>query len=127
MKKKSMAPHEALEKIFHEPSRLAIMSALCAAESGLSFTELKDTCNLTDGNLNRHLKSLKDFGAIHVEKKFIDAKPRTTIYLSSSGLTQFSEYLGALAEVLEQAKTALPAKARKKMTLPAGLKNAANA
>ena len=48
-------PFEALERIFHEPSRMAIMSALCAADGGLTFNELKERCALTDGNLNRHL------------------------------------------------------------------------
>ena len=56
-------PHapDALERLFHEPSRLAIMSALAAAErAGLTFTELKEQCRLTDGNLNRHLAALED-------------------------------------------------------------------
>ena len=44
----------ALERIFHEPNRLAIMSTLCAADEGLAFTDLRDACGLTDGNLNRH-------------------------------------------------------------------------
>jgi len=125
--KKNATPHEALEKIFHEPNRLAIMSALCATDAGLSFTELKDACKLTDGNLNRHLKTLKDYGAIRIEKKFVDLKPRTTVYLSASGLEQFSAYLDALAEVLNQATKALPLKAKQARLAPIGLKNAAKA
>lgn len=100
---------EALEKIFHEPNRLAIMSALCAADNGLSFNELKDTCRLTDGNLNRHLKALENAGAVRIRKSFVDSKPRTTVSLSKKGLDRFGEYLEALSGVLERARAALPA------------------
>ena len=100
---------EALEKIFHEPNRLAIMSALCAADVGLSFNELKEACRLTDGNLNRHLKVLEEAGAVRIRKSFVASKPRTTVTLSKKGLDRFGEYLEALAGVLEKARAALPA------------------
>ena len=101
-------PYEALEKIFHEPNRLAIMSAVCAADEGLSFNELKETCDLTDGNLNRHLKVLEEAGAVRIEKKFVDAKPRTTVIITGTGLDRFNEYLSALSEVLKKARKAIP-------------------
>jgi len=100
--------YDALEKIFHEPNRLAIMSALCAEDKGLSFNELKSACSLTDGNLNRHLKVLEDAGVVRIEKKFVDAKPRTTVVITGKGLDRFNEYLSALAEVLKKAKKAMP-------------------
>ena len=105
--------YEALEKIFHEPSRLAIMSALCAADDGLSFAELKETCSLTDGNLNRHLKVLEDSEVVRIRKTFVDSKPRTTVRLSKTGLARFNEYLAALEEVLQTARAALAADPRK--------------
>ena len=66
---------DALERIFHEPSRLAIMSELCGAGKGQSFSDLKAACGLTDGNLNRHLKVLQDAGVVKVTKKFVGVKP----------------------------------------------------
>jgi DNA-binding transcriptional ArsR family regulator len=101
--------YDALERVFHEPSRLAIMSALCAAREGLSFPELRDTCRLTDGNLNRHLKVLDEASVIRIRKEFVDAKPRTTVELSERGMKRFTEYLGALNEVLERARQSIPA------------------
>lgn len=106
-------PYEALEKIFHEPNRLAIMSALCAADKGATFNELKDSCGLTDGNLNRHLKVLVDSGAVKIRKEFVDNKPLTTVFISEKGLRRFNEYLEALSEVLNKAKKAATADARK--------------
>lgn len=113
-------PVSLLERIFHEPSRLAIMSALCAAESGLPFVELRDACHLTDGNLNRHLKVLEDAGVIRVDKRFVDRKPRTTVRISPDGLRRFQEYLAALSQVLKQARQALPREVRQADTLAPG-------
>jgi DNA-binding transcriptional ArsR family regulator len=100
---------DLLERLFHEPNRLAIMSALCASDAGLTFAELKDACELTDGNLNRHLKSLEDAGAIQIRKAFVGLKPRTSVRLTHAGLARFREYLEALEEVLDRAKQSLPA------------------
>lgn len=104
--------HEALERLFHEPNRLAIMSTLCAERAGLSFTALREACRLTDGNLNRHLKALEEAGAVRVQKKFVDGKPQTSVRLSALGLRRFAEYLEALHHVLRQAKDALATEAR---------------
>lgn len=112
-------PFQALEKIFHEPNRLAIMSALCAADKGLTFSELKAECALTDGNLNRHLKVLKESKVIRIAKAFVADKPRTTVFITVKGLDRFNEYLEALASVIEQAREALPA-SKKAGVLPVG-------
>jgi DNA-binding transcriptional ArsR family regulator len=101
--------HDALERLFHEPNRLAILSALCAARDGLAFTQLKETCRLTDGNLSRHLKALEEAGVVRIEKAFVGGKPRTTVSLSPLGVARFQQYLTALAEVIHKARRALPA------------------
>jgi len=113
-------PCEALEKLFHEPNRLSIMSAVCAADKGLSFNELKEACGLTDGNLNRHLKVLREAEAVTIEKAFVDDKPRTTVKISRAGLDRFNEYLSALSEVLAAAKQALPVEKKDKVAVPLG-------
>ena len=100
--------HEMLERIFHEPSRLAIMSALCASEAGLSFVELRTVCRLTDGNLNRHLRVLEEAEAVKVDKRFVKNKPLTTVRISEKGLQRFQEYLAALTQVLDAARRSLP-------------------
>ena len=118
MSKDTSNPFEALERIFHEPNRLAIMSALCAADKGVSFKGLKEECGLTDGNLNRHLKVLQEAKAIRIRKTFVDDKPRTTVSISTTGLDRFSEYLAALSEVLAAARNALPVEQSRKVPLP---------
>jgi len=96
-----------LEKLFHEPNRMAVVAALCAADKGMAFTELKTACGLTDGNLNRHLKVLEDAGVVRIRKAFVKDKPRTTVRLSKTGLRRFQEYLAALEGVLKAAQQAV--------------------
>ncbi|MBL7115359.1 MAG: transcriptional regulator [Kiritimatiellae bacterium] len=100
-------PFDALEKIFHEPNRLSIMSALCASDTSLTFNELRNQCDLTDGNLNRHLKVLDEAEAICITKAFVKNKPQTTVTLSKKGLQRFQDYLSALQQVLSVAQQGL--------------------
>ncbi len=118
MKSNAKSSNDAPDRIFHEPNRLAIMSALCAAGDGLPFTELRDTCRLTDGNLNRHLKMLEDAGAVRLEKKFVASKPRTTVFVTRRGIDQFNDYLVALSDLLNKARRAMAAENRKTAFLP---------
>lgn len=101
-----MTQDDALERLFHEPSRMAILSALCAAGAPVPFTDLRDACSLTDGNLNRHLHALADAGVVTLHKAFVDDKPRTTIALTREGLSRFVEHLDKLAVVIEDARRA---------------------
>jgi len=104
----SQTPYDALRNTFHEPNRLAILSALCATDGWVTFTELRDRCGLTDGNLNRHLKVLEDADVVKIRKKFVENKPQTSIAISSKGLQRFHDYLGALEQVLVAARKAVP-------------------
>lgn len=107
MNKQEKNPYAALERVYHEPSRLAIMSSLAAAREGMTFNELKQECELTDGNLSRHLKALEDIRAVKIKKSFVGAKPRTTVYLTETGRESFLEYLKTLEEVLKKAAEAM--------------------
>ncbi len=100
MRKTPDKPCSRLERIFHEPGRLAIMSSLLGAIDGLTFVELKAACELTDGNLSRHLTALERGRAVHIEKSFVGNRPQTTISLTKQGRNDFLAYLQALEAVL---------------------------
>ena len=50
--------HERVDKLLHEPRRLAIMATLCSRPEEFAFSELQKACGLTEGNLSAHLKAL---------------------------------------------------------------------
>ena len=99
--------HTSLDRTFHEPNRLAIMSTLCGCPDGLSFSELRDLCSLTDGNLNRHLKTLQDAGAVYSRKGNRSRKTNTMIYISNLGRNEFIQYLKTLEAVLSHAVSSM--------------------
>ena len=124
---KEEKPHRRLDRLLHEPNRMAIMSSLCGARRGLSFNELKEACVLTDGNLSRHLKKLEEASMIQLQKTFVGVKPRTTVILTSIGESNFMEYLKNLEKLLKNAAEAMennPSKGRVSSPFPTALKSA---
>ena len=108
-----MNARDQLQKLFHEPARLAIVSTLCAVPKGLRFPDLRRDTDLTDGNLSRHLRTLVEAGVVTVDKSGSGRGSQTTVRLSPAGRRQFLDYLAALESVLEQAVEALPPEDRR--------------
>ncbi len=96
-------PFLQLDRVIHEKGRMAIMSLL-AASPEMSFTELRDTLKLTDGNLTTHLKKLQLAGYIGVTKSVAERRPLTTCSLTRSGRKAFEDYLNLLEQIVQQAK-----------------------
>jgi DNA-binding MarR family transcriptional regulator len=92
-----------LDRVIHEKGRLGIMSML-AASPELSFTELRDALEMTDGNLTTHIKALQQEGYISVAKSFQKNRPLTTCSLTAAGRKAFAEYIGLLEKIVRQNK-----------------------
>ncbi len=90
---------ERLSKVIHERARLAIMSAL-AARGRLTFGELKEILDLTDGNLSVHAAVLEEHGLIKIKKEFAAKKPRTTFAITDKGRKEFERYVAELEKIL---------------------------
>lgn len=95
---------EGLDRLLHEKARLSIMTSLADHPKGLSFTELRDLCGLTDGNLSRHVQILEEANMVRVTKGFEGRRPLTTCALTDEGRIRFSEYLEVLERVLSRAR-----------------------
>lgn len=96
-------PFLQLDRVIHEKGRLAILSLLMASPD-LSFTEMKGTLNMTDGNLTTHLKTLQQAGYVAVAKSYQGGRPLTTCRLTSAGKKAFMAYLNLLEQIVEQNK-----------------------
>lgn len=107
-----MKDSPTLDPIFHERSRLSIMTVLSANTAGVAFTELRDLCKLTDGNLSRHLHKLAECGLVSMEKRFVGGVPNTTIQVTGEGISRFSEYVEELEQIVAQAQRAVRGQAR---------------
>ncbi|MDM1370190.1 winged helix-turn-helix domain-containing protein [Myroides marinus] len=94
---------EKLNKVFDNRIRVGIMSGLMVDES-LSFKDLKEYLDLTDGNLASHLKNLEDSNYITVTKGFVGRKTNTTYSATEEGKYAFKQHLAYLENIIKTLK-----------------------
>lgn len=92
-----------LDKVIHERMRLGIISALAANES-LSFTDLKNLLNTTDGNISVHARKLEEAGYLTCEKSFKGRVPLTEYRITSEGRTALEIYLNHMEALINAMK-----------------------
>ncbi len=88
-----------LDPLIHERLRLGMLSALVVQES-VSFTELRDLLQTTDGNLSVQARKLESAGYVICDKKFVARKPKSTYRLSAAGRAALEAYLETLSGLL---------------------------
>ena len=96
-------PFLQLDRVIHEKGRLAIMSML-AASPELSFTEMRDTLSMTDGNITTHIRTLQEAGYLSITKSFQNNRPLTTCALTAAGKKAFAGYINLLEQIIRQTK-----------------------
>jgi DNA-binding MarR family transcriptional regulator len=94
---KPFAELSGLNKLVHEPVRLAMMTALSGCESA-EFLFLQQLLGLTTGNLSSHLTKLEEAGLVQIEKQFVGKKPSTLVSLTALGREAIERHW----QVLEQ-------------------------
>ena len=98
-----MNPISNLNKIFDSRIRLGVMSSLMV-NSEVSFNDLKQMLEVTDGNLATHLVNLEENGYIKVHKGFIGRKTNTTYSITKAGEKAFKEHIEALESMIKGMK-----------------------
>jgi DNA-binding MarR family transcriptional regulator len=96
-------PINGLNKVFESRIRLGVMSVLMVNEE-ISFNELKQLLEVTDGNLATHLVNLEENGFIKVHKGFVGRKTNTTYSITRQGQKIFTDHLGALEQMIKGVK-----------------------
>lgn len=84
-----------INRMVHEPARLAILAVLAGCES-CDFQFLLDMTQLSKGNLSAQTIKLGEAGYIEIEKGFNGRMPSTRYRLTPSGrqaLAQYSQHL----------------------------------
>ena len=112
--------YEGLDRVMHEKARLGILTSLAAKPEGLLFTDLKEVCQLTDGNLSRHLAVLQDAGLVEIWKGFRGKKPQTLCRITEEGRKRFLGYVTVLESVVADAMEAARAGKSRRRQMPEG-------
>ena len=97
------AETDAMGKLIHERTRLAIVSAL-AVNPSLSFNELKRLLNITDGNLSVHARKLEDANYVDCTKAFEGRTPKTVYKLTPLGRKALEQYLDQMEALIRDVR-----------------------
>jgi DNA-binding MarR family transcriptional regulator len=103
--------YEGLDRVIHERARLSILTSLIAHPAGLVFGDLRRLCQLTDGNLSRHLQVLQAAEFIEVDKSFENNRPQTVARVTERGRAAYLDYLAVLEKVVRDAAAAVKGEA----------------
>jgi DNA-binding MarR family transcriptional regulator len=96
-----------IDKLIHEPARLAIMAQLYIVQSA-DFLFLLPQTGLTTGNLSRHISKLEEAGYVNVEKEFVGKKPHTILQLTEEGRAVFEEYIKTMRNIMDELSSSTP-------------------
>jgi DNA-binding MarR family transcriptional regulator len=95
-----------LDRLIHEPGRLAILTVLSAVKSA-DFIFLQRTTGLTKGNLSSHLTKLEEAGLVKIEKKFVRKKPNTNVALTPVGKERIARHWDQLERLKSLSETSV--------------------
>jgi DNA-binding MarR family transcriptional regulator len=97
----TLAPETAvdLDRVIHEKTRLAIVSAL-AVNPSITFNEMKAILKATDGNVSVHARKLEDAGYITTKKSFEGRMPKTEYSLTAAGRRALEKYLDHMEAII---------------------------
>jgi DNA-binding MarR family transcriptional regulator len=93
-----------LDRLIHEPGRLAILTVLSSVKDA-DFVFLQRTTGLTKGNLSSHLTKLEEAGLIEIEKRFVRKKPNTNVALTPLGRQRIAHHWEQLERLKRLSET----------------------
>ena len=94
-----MKGFDQLNKAFESRVRLGLMSIL-SVNSWVSYKEIKELLEVTDGNLASHVQSLEKIKYLEIKKQFIGKKPLTTYKVTKMGKEAFEKHIEGLEKLL---------------------------
>jgi DNA-binding MarR family transcriptional regulator len=80
-----------LDRLIHEPGRLAVLTVLSAVRDA-DFVFLQRATGLTKGNLSSHLSKLEEAELVAIEKRFVRKKPNTNVTLTAEGKRRIARH-----------------------------------
>jgi DNA-binding MarR family transcriptional regulator len=89
------------DPLLHQPVRSKLLSLLITNDE-LPFKALKESLEVTDGNLSSHLSKLEKEEYVIIKKSFEGKRPKTTIEISPKGKEAFASYIEALKKFIEE-------------------------
>jgi DNA-binding MarR family transcriptional regulator len=108
-----------LDRLIHEPARLAIMTLLSSVASA-DFVFLQRVTGLTKGNLSSHLSRLEQAGLVTITKSFVGRRPNTNASLTPEGTARIASHWARLERLKHLSETSETSEAPQVPDPPAG-------
>ncbi|MEV4496546.1 transcriptional regulator [Micromonospora arborensis] len=93
-----------LDPLLLDPTRLAIVSLLAAAEWA-EFGFVRDSVQLSDSALSKQATTLSKNEYVEVRKGYVGKRPRTWLNLTDAGRSNLAEHISALQAIAEKARS----------------------
>ncbi len=90
---------ETLDPLLHQPLRTQI-AAFLAGAGEVTFSDLKRQLDVSDGNLDSHLKKLIAADYVSVRKDDSTGRIQTCYALTKTGRSALRDYIAALQKLL---------------------------
>lgn len=98
---------DELDPLLHQPLRTQIAAFLAGAGEA-TFSELKRQLNVSDGNLDAHLKKLLAADYVSVRKETGGVRPQSCYALTPTGREALAAYVRTLQKLLPLGETGQP-------------------
>ena len=89
----------SFDSTIHAPNRLQIC-ALLAPLDDAEFQFLRDSLEVSDSVLSKHIKQLEEAGYVKQRKEKVDGRQRTWVYLTDIGRSAFANHVEALKSIV---------------------------
>lgn len=93
-----------LDQLLLDPTRLAIVSLLAAAEWA-EFGFVRDAVRISDSALSKQVTTLSKNDYVDVRKGYVGKRPRTWLNLTDAGRDNLAEHISALQAIAEKARS----------------------
>ena len=103
MKDESLRTILDLDRMVHEPARLAILTVLSAADA-VEFLFLLKVTGLSKGNLSAQAQKLEAAGYLHTIKSFRGRIPVTSFRITDDGRKALVAYHGQMRALLPKGR-----------------------
>ena len=93
-------PRHDLADVIHAPVRLSVVAALARLDEA-DFRFLRDTVEVSDSLLSKHLTTLEAAGYVEITKRGSGRRPQTWVRLTPTGRAAFAAYREALRRIVD--------------------------
>ncbi len=94
------------DELIHAPSRLQICAMLSPVR-WLAFSDIRDSLEISDSALSKHLSALAGAGYVEVSRVRADSRSRRQVALTKPGRTALRGHLAALQAIAAAAEPAM--------------------